>query len=160
MQTGTNLENAWLKQLVGEWTYEFSTAPDPDGNVATAKGTERVWPIGQTWVVAENIGQSSDGSTSHSLQTLGFEPDKGRFVGVFAGTMAPVLFHYHGELGEAGKALVLETEGPALFDDRVTDKYRDIIRIIDSDHREQIAQVLDANGQWKEFMSTRYQRTT
>lgn len=156
--TNTNIQQTWLQQLIGEWTYEFSTAEDSDHPGASFTGTESVRPIGDTWMVAENKGRGFNGSASHSLMTLGYEPDKGRFTGSFAGTMVPVLFLYDGALTEDGTSLILDTEGPAMTEGRATDKYRDIIHILDENNRELIAQVLGDDGQWREFMSTRYRR--
>lgn len=158
MSTEAKIETSWLQQLLGDWTYEFSTAANSEVPGATATGTEKVWAVGGTWIVAENKGNGSDGNPTHSVVTLGFDSARGRFQGVHAGTMAPVLFHFDGELGEKGKALLLMTEGPALSDDRATDKYRDILRMNDANHREQVSQVLDEHGNWLEFMSTRYTR--
>jgi Protein of unknown function (DUF1579) len=152
-------DTTWLQQMLGDWTYETRTLPDPGSAGVLATGTERVWAIGETWVVAENKGLGSDGSASHSLVTLGYDAAKGRFAGVHAGTMAPVLFHFDGVLGEGGQALLLDSEGPALSDDKALDKYRDVLRIIDTNRREQIALVLDEAGEWREFMRTRYQRS-
>jgi hypothetical protein len=156
--TNPTVEQAWLQGLIGDWTYEFSTADSSDHPGATANGTEKVRPVGDVWIVAENEGVGSDGSVSHSITTIGFEPDKGRFSGSVVGTMAPVLFIYDGALSDDGTSLVLETEGPAMTEGRVTDKYRDVFRVIDDANRETIAEVLGEDGQWREFMSTRYKR--
>lgn len=158
--TNRSIEQTWLQQLIGEWTYEFSTADSSEHPGFTATGTESVRPVGEVWIVAENKGRGSDGSLSHSIMTVGFEPEKARFSGSFVGTMVPVLFLYDGGLSSDGKSLILETEGPAMTEGRTTDKYRDISRIIDENNRELIAQVLGDDGQWREFMSTRYKRST
>jgi hypothetical protein len=152
------VEPTWLRQLIGEWTYSFSAGESSGHPGETAEGTESIRAIGDTWIVAENKGNGSDGSTSHSVMTLGYEPSKARFTGAIAGTMAPVLFIFEGCLGEDSKSLLLETEGPAITEGRATDKYRDVIRLLDENTRELIAEVLDGKGQWREFMRTRYQR--
>jgi hypothetical protein len=152
------VNEAWLQQLVGDWTYAFSTADDSDHPGATASGTEIVRAVGDVWVMIENRGAAGDGSTSHSVTTLGFEPAKSRFAGSVVGTAAPVLFVYEGQVSEDGRSLVLETEGPSMTEDREIDRYRDIIRIIDKNTRETSAQVLSGEGEWREFMSSRFQR--
>lgn len=152
-------EQDWLHRLIGDWVYELSTADDSDHPEATATGTETIRSIGDTWLLVENKGKGSDGSTSHSVTMLGFEPGQSRFTGAVAGTSVPVLFVYNGELSEDKTSLVLETEGPAMTEGRATDRYRDMMHVIDESHRESISLVLGGDGQWREFMRSRYRRT-
>jgi hypothetical protein len=147
----------WLKQLVGDWTYVLSVGGGLPEAGATVVGTERVWTIGDLWIVAENR-ETGDGSSSHSISAISFQPETGRFAGSVASSMTPSLFVYDGDLSEDGTALLLETEGPALSDDRKTDRYRDIIRITGADTRELTAEVREADGAWRRFMVTRYHR--
>ncbi len=147
----------WLKQMVGDWTFLFETKDDSEYPGFTMSGTETVKAVGDTWIVAEQKGKGSDGSDSHSVVAIGFEPDKSRFTGSHVGTAVPVLFVYEGDLDPAGK-LVLETEGPAMTEGRKTDRYRDVFTIIDGDTREQSLQVRDANGDWKAFAVSRFTR--
>jgi hypothetical protein len=154
----SGIERAWLHQLIGNWTYEFSVESDQPEAGATATGTEHVWSIGDHWVAAENKGDGADGSKTHSLTVLSFAAERGRFTGSVAASMVAQMFLYDGMIAEGGSALHLETEGPALSDDRASDKYRDIIRVIDPNRRELIAQVLDADHGWRTFMRTRYRR--
>jgi Protein of unknown function (DUF1579) len=149
---------AWLKQLVGTWTYHFTTTSDSEYPDFTITGTETVWPVGDFFVAMESKGVGADGSPSHSLVSLGYDPKKKRFSGAHAGTAIPVLFTYDGALAESSAALYLETEGPAMTEGNTVDRYRDIFRILDSNTREQVLQVLDVTGAWKEFARTRYTR--
>ena len=148
----------WLWQLVGEWTYELRTADDSDHPGVLIEGTESVRAIGDTWIVSENKGKTSDGDDSHTITIIGYEPEKKRFTGAVAGTAVPTLFVYDGSLGEDGTALMLETEGPAMSEGNDIDRYRDIICIVGHGDRETIAQVLAVNGEWREFMRTKYHR--
>ena len=154
----TTANEAWLQQLVGDWTYEFSTSDDSDHPGATASGTETVRAVGDVWVMLENRGIAADGSASHSITIVGFEPEKSRFAGSVAGTAVPVLFVYEGQVGEDGSSLVLETEGPAMTEGQEVDRYRDVIHILDENTRETSAQVLSDGGEWREFMRSRFRR--
>lgn len=148
----------WLKQLVGTWSFRFATTPNSEYPDFTMTGTETVWPVGDFFVAMESKGAGSDGSPSHTLVSLGYDPEKLRFSGAHAGTAVPMLFVYDGSLAEDGGALHLETEGPAMTEGNTVDRYRDIFRILDSNTREQVLQVLDKSGAWKEFARTRYTR--
>jgi hypothetical protein len=156
--TATTQNEAWLKQLVGTWTYHFATTSDSEYPGFTITGTETVWPIGEVFVAMEAKGTGSDGSPSHSLISLGFNPDKQRFSGAHAGSAVPALFVYDGELDKDGVALHLQTSGAPMTDGNTIDDYRDTLRILDADTREQVFQVRDASGAWKEFGRTRFTR--
>lgn len=144
----------FLNQLVGEWTYEFETT---EGDYR-AKGTERVWAIGEYFIAAESRGEGPDGA-SHSMMTLGYEPEAKTFSGSFAGTMVPYLWVYSGgHLSADGRELPLETRGPTGSDGKGMEAYRDIIRIINRDRREMAAESKTESGAWKEFMKTTYSR--
>jgi Protein of unknown function (DUF1579) len=158
MSTKTT-EQALLQSLVGNWTYEFATACTSEYPGVTSTGTETVRRIGETWVLIENQGVSSEGSASHSVTTLGFSVETGRFVGAVAGTAVPTtLFIYDGGVGAPESAIHLDTTGPAMTPGNSTDRYRDVIQFTGPDARETIAQVLDTDGKWVEFMRTRYRR--
>lgn len=149
----SSTEVDFLKRLIGEWRYTFSLSE----GAYTASGVEKIWPVGD-WIAVENKGSGSDDDTSHSVTLLGFDPEKGRFTGSFAGTMTPHLFIYHGSLADDGASLPLETEGPALTEGKKTDRYRDVLVVIDANRRDTVSQVLEADGTWREFMRWRYER--
>lgn len=148
----------WAQMLIGEWDYQFRTADDSDHPGATASGTESVRAVGDYWLILENIGDSSDGTKSHSVTLIGYDPAKDRFSGAVAGTAVPTLFIYDGEPVERGRILILETEGPAMTEGSETDRYRDVFHVVDHDHRFTAAEVLQENGEWKEFMRTEFTR--
>ena len=45
------------------------------------------------------------------MMSLGFDPQKGRFVGTFIGSMMTHLWIYDGALDASGQALILDAEG-------------------------------------------------
>ncbi|MBR7620917.1 DUF1579 family protein [Phenylobacterium sp. 20VBR1] len=154
----SDIAQAWLKRLVGDWSYELVTTDTSDHPGATVTGNETIKAVGDAWVCIENSGRGSDGSASHSVTMLGFNPNTGRFSGAVAGTAAPVLFVYEGVLGIDLTSLILETEGPAMTEGRSMDRYRDVLSTQDGNSRKTSAQVLDSHGEWREFMVTRYTR--
>ena len=152
-------EQALLQSLVGTWTYEFATASNSEYPGVTATGTETVRRIGETWVLIENQGVSRDKRASHTVTTLGVSDETGRFIGTVAGTAVPsTLFIYDGSVGVPESAIHLETTGPAMTPGNSTDRYRDVIQFLGPDARETIAQLQDKDGEWVEFMRTRYRR--
>jgi hypothetical protein len=69
-------EEAWLRQLVGEWSVE---SPAPDGK-GTIKGRETARLFG-AWLLPEGASQMPDAGIHASLMTLGFDPERGKVVG-------------------------------------------------------------------------------
>ena len=152
-------EHQWLQQLVGEWAIEGEAAMAPGQPPEKFTGTESVRSIGGLWTLGEGNGCMPDGSPAISLLTLGYDPDKGRFVGTFIASMMTYLWLYDGELDASSKVLTLSAEGPDFSNPGKKGKYQDIIEIKDTDHRVFSSQMLDADGKWQEFMRANYRRT-
>ena len=89
--------------------------------------------------------------------TLGFDPTTGRFVGSFIASMMTKFWLYDGFLDEDGKKLVLEAEGPAMTGAGVA-LYRDVIELVDPDHKRLIAYIRGEDDGWTEFMTANYTR--
>ena len=150
-------EHQWLQKLVGEWTYESEVIMGPDQPPQKGTGSERVRAFGGLWVLMEGQGDLSGGDAS--IITLGYDPEKKRFVGTFIGSTMTYLWQYEGELDAAGKVLTLDAEGPSMLGDGTTAKYQDVIEIVSDDHRRFRSRVLGEDGQWNEFMTADYGRT-
>jgi hypothetical protein len=146
-------EHRWLEQLVGNWTYQGEAA-DQEGK---ATGTETVRSLGGLWFVAEGLGDMGDGAQAQTMMTLGYNPESGRYLGTWVGSMMTHLWVYDGELDAAKRVLTLNCEGPSMSGDGTMVPYRDVIEVIDSDHRTLKAYVKE-NGDWRHFMTTHYYR--
>jgi hypothetical protein len=151
-------EHEWLQQLVGEWTYESEARMGPGQPPMKATGSESVRPIGGLWIMAEGRGAMPDGTPATMMITLGYDPQKARFVGTWIGSMMTYLWHYDGELDAAGKVLTLNADGPSMSGDGTMAKYQDVIAIESPDHRVFTARVLGKDGAWNEFMTAHYRR--
>jgi hypothetical protein len=114
--------------------------------------------LGGLWVLAEGKGQMPGGGEATSLMTLGYDPQKGRYVGTWVGSMMNYLWLCDGELDAGGRALTLDAEGPSMAGDGSMTKYQDIIAFESEDHRTLTARVQGTDGSWSEMMSVRYQR--
>lgn len=149
-------EHRWLHQLLGNWTYESNCSPDKPDEVF--KGSETFRSIGDLWVVGESTSEMPGGGASTMQITLGFDPQKGRFVGTWLGSMMAMIWTYEGFLDDSRKILTLESEGPSFSGDGTTAKYRDIIEIRSPTERLFYSKVLGADGNWTEFMKARYRK--
>jgi hypothetical protein len=160
----------WLQQLVGEWEFEGTAAMGPDDPAHKSTGTESVSMFGDLWLVGDGQGAIEGGEKGRMRITIGFDTQTGKFVGNWIGTMMPGQWVYEGHLDEARKVLTLDTEGPDMSGMEECGqgqpstgpvklaKYRDIIELVSADERIMRSQMQTPDGQWIQFMETRYTR--
>jgi hypothetical protein len=152
-------EHDWLKQLVGEWTYETDCSMGPGKPRETFKGSQSARMIGGLWLVGEGLCEMPGGGTGTMLLTIGYDPQKGRYAGTWVGSMMPMLWVYDGAMDETGKVLTLESDGPSFAGDGTMAKYRDIVAITGDGAYQFSSHVLGPDGTWTEFMTAQYRRT-
>jgi hypothetical protein len=158
MRAEPQKEHQWLQKLVGEWTYE-ADAPAGAGKPSTrTTGTESVRSLGGLWVVADGRGKMPDGGPATMLLTLGYDPQKKRYVGTWLGSMMTHLWVYDGELDATGRVLTLNSQGPSMSGDGGMTQYKDVIDFKSDDHRTLTGRVLDANRHWQTLMTADYRR--
>ena len=73
-------EHRWLQKLVREWIYESNASPGPDVP-PECDGTESVRSLGGLWVLCEGHAEMTGGIPATTLMTLGYDPQKNRFIG-------------------------------------------------------------------------------
>jgi hypothetical protein len=151
-------EHQWLHKLVGDWTAEMECVMGPDQPPVKSTGRETVRSLGGLWTLGEGEGDSPDGTPVKSLMTLGYDPQKQRFVGTFIASMMTHIWPYEGTLDQAGKALTLDSEGPHFAGEGKMAKYQDIIEFENDDHRILRSRMLGDDGNWVEFMTAHYRR--
>jgi len=158
MQAEPQKEHQWLQKLVGEWTYEADATMGPDKPPEKCSGTESVRSLGGVWILAEGQGEMPGGGAATTLITLGYDPQKKRFVGTFIGSMMTQLWMYDGALDASENVLTLDTDGPNMAAEGKTAKYKDVIEIKSDDHRVLSSHMLGDDGTWQEFMRANYRR--
>ena len=158
MKAEPQKEHEWLQKIVGEWTFEGECIMGPDQPPMKSTGSESVRSIGGLWVMGEGQGETPDGGPATSIITLGYDPQKQRFVGTFVASMMTHLWSYEGALDADGKVLTLDTVGPTFSGNGTTAKYQDIIELRSDDHRVLRSRMQDEQGKWHEFMTAHYRR--
>lgn len=160
MEMGTKPvpEHAWLQKLVGEWavTSEMNMGPDQPGMTST--GTETVVSLGGLWAKGEGTYSMPDGSSMLVFYGLGYDVSFKEYRGCWLASMSSHLWKQVGTLSEDGKTMTLDCEGPHMSKDGETANYRDVIEIIDENHRTMTSYGQDDNGEWQQFMKARYTR--
>jgi hypothetical protein len=130
----------------------------PDQPVEKSSGTESVRALGDLWVIAEGQGEMCEGGDMTYVITLGYDPQKQRYVGTWVGSVMTFLWVYEGEMDAAERVLTLNVEGPAMAGDGTLAPYKDVYEFIDDNHRVLTSHVLGDDGQWHQFVTTNYQR--
>jgi hypothetical protein len=151
-------EHVWLQALVGEWTVEGVATMEPGKPPMKYQGSESVRSLGGLWILAEGKGGMPDGGAMTTIMTLGYDPQKKRYVGSFVASMMTHMWLYDGALDAAGGVLRLDTEGPGMATEGKMAKYQDVIELKDNDHRVLTSQVLGEDGKWHQFMRAEYRR--
>jgi hypothetical protein len=159
MKIETQKQDSWLQNLVGEWTYEAQDLSTSDKPAEPVRGVETVRPLGGIWMLFEGRGDIPGAGTGTSLMTLGYDPEKGSYIGTWVGSMMSHLWVYErGALDAAKKILTLESEGPSFTGEGKTSKYRDFMESLDADRRVVASEVLGSDGKWTRFMISNYRR--
>jgi hypothetical protein len=153
-------EHEWLQTLVGEWTMEGEASMGPDQPPMSFTGIERVRSLGGLWFLAEGQGEMPGGGAATTLMSIGYDPQRQRYVGTWIGSMMTHLWIYEGKLDADKRVLTLEAEGPAMADDGTMASYRDVIEVVSNDHRILTSHMLGDDGTWQQFMTAHYRRTS
>ncbi|MBW4473762.1 MAG: DUF1579 domain-containing protein [Stenomitos rutilans HA7619-LM2] len=158
MKIEPQTEHQWLQKLVGEWTYETEASMGADQPSEKVTGTERVRSLGGLWILAEGAGEMPGCGTVTTIMTLGYNPQKQRFVGTWVGSMMSDLWVYDGALDTSETVLTLHTEGPSMSGEDTMAKYKDVIEFKSDSHRVMTSHALGDDGQWHQFMTANYRR--
>ena len=150
-------EHQWLQQLVGEWNVESEANFGPDQPSFKCSGTESVRSLGGFWTVGEGKANMM-GMQVNSVMTLGYDPQKKKYVGTWVDSVQSHMWHYTGTLDESGKVLTLEAEGPNMLAPGEMAKYRDVIEIKSKDEKILRSSMQNADGEWVNFMTATYTR--
>jgi hypothetical protein len=156
MKADVAKEHLWLSKFVGDWTMEAECLMGPDQPPVKTTGVQATRMLGNLWMIAEGEGECPDGSTAQSIITLGYDPQKQRFVGTFIASMMTHLWPYEGKLD--GNVLTLDSEGPSFTGEGPMVKYQDIIEHVDDDHWILRSRMPGEDGQWIQFMTAHYRR--
>jgi hypothetical protein len=157
MQAEPQKEHQWLQKFVGEWTFESESPAEPGAPAQKNTGTETVRSLGGLWIVGEGRGQMPDGTPATMVLTLGYDPQKQRYVGTWFGSMMTYLWVYEGEVDAAGRVLTLNTEGPNMETGAMA-RYKDVYEFKSDDHRVLTSHMQGEDGNWQQFMSMEYRR--
>jgi hypothetical protein len=150
-------EHEWLQNLMGEWRIESEMSMEPGGPTMKSEGKASVKSLGGLWAVSENHDTMPDGTTMDGYFALGYDVSFKEYRGCLFMNASSHLWKYTGTLSADSKTMTLDCEGPSMTDDG-TAPYRDIIELIDENHRTLTSCSQDEKGEWQEFMTAHYYR--
>jgi hypothetical protein len=150
-------EHDWLHQLLGEWETEMACGPGSSESGIKSKGTERVWSIGDLWIVAESKSEVMNKPMT-SVLTLGYDLERKRYVGTWIGSSTAYLWHYTGSLDQSGRVLTLETEGPCPHSTSSVAKFKEVMQVQSKDQRVLTSSMQALDGRWVPILTINYRR--
>lgn len=149
-------EHEWLKQLAGEWDADVELIIDPTKPPQKATGTESGRLLGGFFAVLDYRGELLGAPFTGAL-TLGYDPERKKFVGTWCDSMSSHLWQYEGTLDASGKVLTLDAEGPCCKEPGKIVKVRQTIEIRSANHRVFTSKV-EQDGAWLTAMTIQYRR--
>lgn len=149
---------AFLQAMAGEWVVDSEGIPGPGEDPVRGESREVARLLGGQWLVAEGNAVMPDGRRYDSIWILGWDPHEEHFVGSWVVSVQTYKWRHVGTLDESGRVLTLETEGPFMGDRSTTTRYREIIELVDDDHRVLRSLILVPDGDWFEFARAEYRR--
>jgi hypothetical protein len=151
-------EHEWLQKLVGDWRAESEMTMGPDQPKQKSEGNESVKSLGGLWAFAEGTAAMPDGTAMTYYSTLGYDVSFKEYRGCWLASMSSHLWKQVGELSADGRIMTLSCVGPHMTKDGETANYRDVIEILDENHRTLTSLGQDENGEWSEFMKVHFTR--
>lgn len=150
-------QHDWLKQLEGEWVTEGEIMMVPGQAPMTSTGTESVRLVGGFWAISE-YKTEFQGEPFTGILTLGYNVEKGKYIGTWIDSMTDYLWTYEGEVDESGKKLTLRSEAPNPEEPGKMLKFRESIEFRSPDHKVFTSSVLGDQGEWFPIMTIHYHR--
>ena len=139
--SATGKEHEWLKKFVGDW--------EMTSDQGTAEMESSM--LGKLWVVNES-DMEIQGQKMKSIQLIGYNPEKKKFVGIWADSMVNHMWHYEGTLDESGNKLMLDAEGPSMSGDGSMANFRDAYEFTDDDTIVATSYMQGEDGEWTVLM--------
>lgn len=158
MATKPIKEHEWLQKLVGTWRTETEMSMGPDTPAQKTKGREVVSSLDGLWAFGDGEGENPDGTKWTYKNALGYDVSFKHYRGFTIMSMSSHLWVSVGTLSEDGNTMTLDCVGPSMVNDGETANYRDIITIVDENHRTLTSTGEQEDGNWETFMVAHFFR--
>ncbi len=129
---GAVKEHEWLKKFVGQWDVVSEGSLGEGQPPIKGKAVMNSSMLGKLWVVNSSDFEIA-GMKMKSIQMIGYDTNKKKYVGIWADSMVNHMWHYEGTVDKSGNKITLEAEGPSMTGDGKMTKYRDAFEFADDD---------------------------
>ena len=105
-------EHGLLMEMVGTWNVDCSYFMGP-GEPMRTQAQETIEPVGGFWTVSlfESLFM---GAPFAGRATMGYDPQKGKWVGTWIDSMMPHMFVMEGDMDPETHVLTMHCEGPSM----------------------------------------------
>jgi hypothetical protein len=148
-------EHQWLEKFVGEWISDVEISCTPGEPPMKYTGTESTRMLGGYFVIAQGKGDSTEMPYA-SVMTLGYDPEKQKYIGTWVDTMTSHLWKLEGTVNAAGTALTLDTEKPC--GPGAVMKFKEATEFKSADHRIFTSSMQQDGGEWRIGVTIHYHR--
>ena len=148
-------EHEWLQKFVGEWESEVEMVMEPGQPPMKSKGANRDRMLGGFWLISEG---GNDAMGYKFQLTLGYDPQKKKYIGTWADSMTSFLWQYEGTVNPAGNILTLNTEGPTPMAPDQRTKFREVTEFKNKDLRVFTSSMQGPDGKWNTFLTVTARR--
>lgn len=138
-------EHEFLQKFVGEWEVES------EGSGMKGKAVMKSSMLGKLWLV-NSSDHEVGGTPLQSIQMIGYDTTKKKYVGIWADSVINYMWHYEGTVDESGKKLTLNAEGPSMSGDGKMTQYKDAYEFKDDDTIIATSSMQNADGEWTVIM--------
>jgi hypothetical protein len=150
--------HAFFDAMVGEWVVDTEAIPGPGEEPVRGESREVARLLGDHWLVSEGSATMPDGRLYESIWVLGWDPTLEQVVGSWVVSIQTRKWDFTGSFDRSGRVLTLETEGPFMGDPSTLTRFREILEVVDEDHRTLRSLILIPDGDWFEFARAEYRR--
>lgn len=138
----------WLQRFVGEWESEVRVYMNPEAPPMKVTVHESFRSIGGFWVAGEMRGRMEGMPAFEGVYTIGYDPERRKYIGTWIESTTENLRMYEGSLEEDGRVLIMETEGPCPMRAGAMTRFRERTEFHTDEHRVITSSILDDNGEW------------
>jgi len=158
MATKPVKEHEWLQQFVGDWRIETEMWMGPGQPTMRTDGTESVKSVGGLWAFGQGHSKMPDGKAMENYWTLGYDVSFKEYRGCWFASVSSHLWKQTGTLSADGKRMTLDCVGPNMVVDGETANYRDVVEVVDANHRTLTSYGPGETGEWQVYMKSTYTR--
>lgn len=146
-------EHEFLKKFVGQWEVKSKGSAGEGQDAVVMTGTMDSKMFGRFWLV-NNCSYDMNGTPMmKAVQTLGYDPEKKKYIGTWIDTMMNKMWIYEGTVNDAGTKIVLEADGPHMTEPGKTMKFRDAFEFKSDDEIIATSMFQGDDGEWTMMMT-------